>query len=126
MLYPFGAAVVWIVLCRVALGRRLRGDFARHLALACLGTIVGTAIVYAPVLVASGLGALTRNDTVSALPMPEFLDAVPSMLSSTWSAWTRDLPLFFSAACAVAFLVGVVLAHRFGRLPVAPAVGVAL
>ena len=126
MLYPFGSVVAWLVLARGVRGALRAGRFVRHLVVTCVATGIATTLLYLPVLVASGPGALVRNEFVRAQSLTAFLSDVPDGVRATWASWHRDLPAVVWVALAVAFLLGVALAHRIGRRTPAPALGVLL
>lgn len=64
-----------------------------------------TAAVYAPVLYATkNIAAITANEFVRPLPLPEFLALMPLQLQYTLSDFTRDVP--FPAALLALVFVG--------------------
>jgi len=90
-IYPLGAVALWIALGTIrraganpaAIGRGLA-----PLAAATLGVVALAGILYSPILVSSGLGALTSNKLAAPLTFAHFAKLLPRFtweLSLTWA-----------------------------------------
>ncbi|HYS55264.1 MAG TPA: glycosyltransferase family 39 protein [Thermoanaerobaculia bacterium] len=92
MLYPFVMLAMW--------GRR-KG------LVAVIGAIVLTILLYAPVLVVSGIESLTANPYVRPLPIAIFFRSVPSYAAAVWSSMFAGVPLVIQILVAIGFVIGV-------------------
>jgi hypothetical protein len=124
MLFPYGAVVWWLAFTslrsgptRTAYGR----SFHAWLAGSCALTAVLTAALYAPVLLVSGVGALTANPFVTPTDPGSWTAHLLEMLRATWSQWHRDVPAPLTVVLAITFLATALGAVR----PVSRAVGLA-
>jgi hypothetical protein len=94
MLYPFVMLVAW----------GLTSLQRRRVAIAAIGAIVATAILYAPVIVVSGLRALLSNPYVQPMPFGEFVRALPAYTIAVWKSMTAGVPLIIQAMIGLALL----------------------
>jgi hypothetical protein len=109
MLYAAGTAALWL-----AIGSSRRPadlphrTLLTHLATALMVAGALTALLYLPVIIASGPNALTSNDWVKSRGFRYLFANYPASISRTWELWTIDVPRpaiwVFSAAFAVALL----------------------
>jgi hypothetical protein len=93
-LYPFAGLALYLA---VALGRRRAYRPLGRLLLTGVGVGAATALLYLPVLLVNGPGALTGNAWVARLPGPAFRAAFPGHLQAVaadlwygdgaWQAW---------------------------------------
>jgi 4-amino-4-deoxy-L-arabinose transferase-like glycosyltransferase len=92
MLYPFVMLAVW--------GRRkgLR---------AVIAAIGLTLLLYAPVLIVSGIDSLTSNPYVRPFPLAIFFRSLPSYAAAVWSSWFVGVPLIVQILIAAGFIIGV-------------------
>ena len=74
------------------------------MAIAAIGTIFLTAILYAPPIVISGLRALLSNSYIQPMPFAEFVRALPSYAIAVWKSMTVGVPLIIQAMIALALL----------------------
>jgi hypothetical protein len=117
-----GGAGVWLLVSTRRLAPSERRPFVARLAMSSGATVVLTALLYAPVIAASGLHAVTSNEFVAPKPIGTFLSSVPHGIHTTWSTWNRDLPppfAWFLAAACVAGMARRTHAGTLGPLPVA-------
>lgn len=98
MIYPFALLAVWGLASK---------QWPRVLAALC-GTVVLTFVVYLPVLVTSGLEALTQNPWVRPLPWGAFFAALPHALAGVWQSWTSGIPLVLALVLAALFIAGAI------------------
>jgi len=112
MLYPFVITAIWLFLSLRGT-RRLPG-----LVLAVLLTGALTLLLYAPVLLTTGLASLTANDYVRPLPLGTFFHAFLRTLPAVWGDWNRDIPLALELGLAAGFFVAVVPGRHAGRIRV--------
>ncbi len=94
MLYPFVMLVAW----------GLTSLHRRRVAIAAIGAILLTAILYAPVIVVSGLRALLTNPYVQPMPFGEFVRALPAYAIAVWRSMTAGVPLIIQAMIGLALL----------------------
>ena len=119
MLYAFGTVVVWLALSLWRDGDT--GLLTRRLLPAVLATGVLTALLYLPLVAASGVDSLLRNEFVESLSWRTFTDELPDSVVSVAEGWHRDLPLPLAVALAAAFAAGLVFHRRVARVAVPPA-----
>ncbi|HEX8230253.1 MAG TPA: glycosyltransferase family 39 protein [Chloroflexia bacterium] len=125
MLYPFGIVVVWLVLSIVVRDSPVRRDLLlRHGAISLLWTALLTLLLYLPVLVTYGPGAIVANPYVTARSGTSFLGDLWAGFAGVWEQWDRDTPALLSLLLAIGFVVAgllhaVVSRHR---VPVVAAV----
>jgi hypothetical protein len=118
MLYGYGAVVLWLAVTSFTGERRL---LLRRLVPSVLVTAAVSALLYAPLLAASGVGSLVHNEFVEPLSWDAFVDELPDSLWRTLERWHRDIPLPLAVALGVCFALGVVVHRRVSRQPVPPA-----
>ncbi len=118
MLYGYGAVVLWLA---VAIWQGDRRLLLRRLAPSVVATAAFSAVLYAPLVAASGLGSLVRNEFVEPLSWDGFVDELPDSLWRTLEGWHRDIPLPLAVALGACFVLGVALHRRVSREPVSPA-----
>jgi hypothetical protein len=94
MLYPFVMLVAW----------GLTSLQRRQVAIAAIGAILLTAILYAPVIVVSGPRALLSNPYVQPMPFGQFVRALPAYAITVWKSMTVAVPWIIQALIAVAVL----------------------
>jgi hypothetical protein len=94
MLYPFVMLVAW----------GLTSLQRRRVAFAAIGAMLLTAIVYAPVIVISGLRALLSNPYVQPMAFGEFIRALPAYAVAVWKSMTAGVPLIIQAMIVLAVL----------------------
>ncbi len=89
-LYPFAGLALYLV---VTLVRRRAYGPARRLLVTGVGAGAATGLLYLPVLLVNGWGALTGNAWVMRLPGPAFRDGFPGHLQSVAAGlWYGDGP----------------------------------
>ena len=118
MLYGFVAVVAWLAL---ELWPERRDRIARRLIPAVLASGVLTALLYAPVVAASGPDALLRNEFVRSLPWSTFKSELPGSIGSTVGLWHRDVPLVLVALLAAGFVTGLAFHSRLSETRTPPA-----
>jgi len=122
MVYPFGAWVTWLLLSCLAgdfsQEYRTRRVFITYLAIASVSTGIFTLLLYSPILIYSGPGALFANEFVASLPWKEFVRHLIEEGIQTWNDWFLGVPVWIRAAAAVGFLASVVLNRRLSSYKV--------
>jgi hypothetical protein len=120
MLFPYGALVLWLAAASFA-GPRTRATYGRSFPRWLIGsgvlTVLLTALLYAPVLLVSGLKALTANQFVAPLDGARWRERVVDSLLATAGQWHRDVPAVLAVALAAGFLVAVFSPARAGARP---------
>jgi hypothetical protein len=128
MLYPFGGVVVWMALSSLlgpaaaAYGRM----FVVWLATACVLAGLLTTLLYLPIFVTFGPGAVFGNRFVAPLSWSKWMAELPSSLAITWELWQRDLPTALVIVLCGGFAASLFLAARVGRRGVSIALVLAL
>jgi hypothetical protein len=123
MIYPAGGIAVWIALSRLAAGEALRPVGLRLLACSFASAALA-AVLYAPVLLASGPRSVTSNEFVSPQSWRDLAARLPEHVADTVQTWTRDVPAPLAAALAVALVISLAPTRRLGRHPIPPLLAV--
>jgi 4-amino-4-deoxy-L-arabinose transferase-like glycosyltransferase len=96
MMLPAGGLYTWILW----LGLRGQHDPAygkwgwlKHTVVSGILIVLGTLLVYLPVILYSGMDSLIANPYVSALSSADFLPTLSDRLKDTWSEWQIGYPL---------------------------------
>jgi hypothetical protein len=124
MVYAVGGVVVWLGIS-LLIAREI-GVLLRRLLPSLLVAGILSCVLYAPVVAASGLDALVRNEFVVSLPWRTFANELPDSLVSVATAWHRDVPAPLAAVLAAGFVLAVALHRRVSRYVLPPAVAVLL
>jgi 4-amino-4-deoxy-L-arabinose transferase-like glycosyltransferase len=119
MLYPAGGILVWLALSQLRGGRPLR-RVVRRLAGCLLLTTIVTAVLYAPVFVASGPREVTSNEFVEPQSWTDFSSRLPGHAWDTLQTWVRDLPIVVGLALGVVLVASLLLTPRLSRFPIPP------
>lgn len=85
--YPFVATQIWLLLAGQPIRLRLF-----NATMVSVGTLVGTTLLYRPVLMSSGLSALTHNNFVAPDPWGVFADQLPGFLADVGRMWSVNSP----------------------------------
>ena len=108
MLYPAGGLALWFVLSALRDDtNQPRSDLARC-AIALLATTILIVLLYSPIVVNDGFGALTGNSFVRATAWRVFFRQISSSIGPAFAVSTLGYPSIIAiviAACAVAGLV---------------------
>jgi hypothetical protein len=118
MLYGFGAVVVWLTF---SLCSRERSLIVRRLLPSVLVTAILSALLYAPVVAASGLDALVANEFVEPLSWGTFTSTLPDSLVDVGKQWHRDIPWPLAVVLGAAFLTAMTFHRRVSRFALSPA-----
>ncbi len=97
MLYPFVFLAVWGL---------LRAERRRPVLVALGAAVLLTATLYAPVILVSGIEALTANPYVRPLAMSELLGRAPGYGLAVWSRMMVGIPLVLQLVIGVAAIAG--------------------
>lgn len=112
-LYGFGGVVVWLGLSLLAAGQRRL--LMRRLLPAVLFAGALSALLYAPIIAASGLHSLVANEFVGARSWSTFTSTLPHSLVSTVRGWHRDIPLPLAAVLGAGFFAALVFHRQLSR-----------
>jgi hypothetical protein len=118
MLFPFGACVTWLGLA--AVGRIVRGGSAslfRGVILIGLLTIAVTVLCYTPILLVSGLAALTSNQFVAPMAWPEFFTLMRERTEEFGVAASASVSMAVLAALTAGVAVALAAHPRVARRP---------
>lgn len=125
MLYPFGIALMWLLLSAALQPTKLcRWSLLKSL---CASTIIAGALtvaLYSPVFVVSGMEAVTSNHFVKPQTWTYFISESLPLLHATWKQWNRDIPFVIKALLVIGFIASLIFHRRLTRyrVPVALAV----
>ena len=118
-LYAIGGLYVWLLL---AIWLENPADKRRPLLLAFALTVIAgaalTLLLYAPVLIVSGLGAIVRNSYVVAQPFSDFAAQLPAGIGRTLGQWHNAIPVFWLPVLFVGLVVGLCWHRRVADHPV--------
>jgi hypothetical protein len=123
MLYPFGMALVWLVVTALVEGGKAyggRGKLVVYAAAFAGLAIFLAALCYLPVVMGSGLKSLVGNPFVVRLDMAAFLGRLDERVMDTWGEWRRDLPGWVQAVLWLGFFAGLVFHKKISRVRIAP------
>ncbi len=132
MLYPFGGVCAWIFLSALmdrSAARPYGGPWGllKYLAAAGLSAGLLSLLLYAPVLLKSGPGALFGNQFVLPLPWADFWPTlVQSRLPETWAEFSRGWGLPAALLLAAGVLASLALHRRASPYRVHPLAAVFL
>ncbi len=116
-LYAVAVAAAW-GLGQAGCKRDLRAAGRLIAAFAAAAAI--TLLLFAPMLLVSGLAAITDNYYVQPQPLAVVFNRFPASLLATWQGWWRGLPAWLPLVTVPFFLAG--LARLRGRMPWWPVV----
>jgi hypothetical protein len=117
MLYPAGMVVAWLALSG------LFGDSAQGYQRAFWGYLLGACLLlaglatllYTPVFIKSGVGAVVNNSYVRPDDQAGLLEQVRSRIASTAEQWTGGVPGAIGAISLVGFAASLALHKRISR-----------
>ena len=125
MAYAFGAVITWLILSAMAKDAALpRAILLRQVAVAVLFVGLFVVVCYAPILLANGVGALTKFAPPE--PWSVFLVQAQALLLAVWEQWTRDLPGPIRGLSVLGFVVAMMVHRRLARDHVPVVVAAAL
>lgn len=123
MLYPFGAACLWLVVNLAqaetfqAYGHAWR--LVKYVLAAGLVTGILSMLLYSPVVIfGTGLNSLIGNSFVSRLSWAAFWPTFGERMKSTWGEWNYDLPLIFQYLLAAGVAFATIFHGRISRVRV--------
>lgn len=125
MLYPFGIVVTWLLLSIVLKDTNIsRLLLLRDIFISIILTLLFTFILYLPVIVTSGLKAITGNPFLTSQSWSNFITQFPFSLYSVWGQWNRDIPPWLSIFFVIGFFTSLVFHKRLAnhRIPIIQAV----
>jgi len=121
MLLPAGGLFTWLFLTGLvnkftpAYGR---WGWIKYMILSGLLIILGTLILYLPVILGSGLGSLIANPNVAPLNVHEFLPTLTDRLKDISKEWQAGFPLWMTLPALVFVFIGVLRFDKKSRSPV--------
>ena len=110
MLYPLAGIALWLwaearagdtVIPPSFMGERLRWT--------TLAMLVGTALLYLPVIIRSGIALVVGNRFVRPQSRRSFFAELPAFYHDVWSDWTRGWPWWLAALVASGIVVATAL-----------------
>ena len=110
MLYAFGGLMLWLLLEIVR--NRTTKSWAEYMKplqawLICgFSTVFLTFLFYTPVLIVSGLSAVTANQYVQPFTFDVFLQHLPKAATNLWAHWHTSIPTPIAALLGVSALIG--------------------
>ncbi|MCB9458711.1 MAG: hypothetical protein H6670_03600 [Anaerolineaceae bacterium] len=76
-----------------------------------------TLLLYAPVVIVTGIGSLTSNTYVTPLAFPLFISSVGEMLQATVAQWHTSMPLPIALLLLVGFVIALVKHRKLSDYP---------
>lgn len=94
MIYPIGMVYTWLLLSKFIndVSRGYGRDYYLFLIISSVSIVILTGILYAPIIINSGLQSIVGNDVIEALSWSDFIQSVPVRVKNTWAEWNRDIP----------------------------------
>ena len=123
MLFPFGAACLWLF-ASAAVGetRQAYGNLRRllkYLILAGVLTVLFTFILYLPVIViGTGINSLVGNPFVTPLSYADLWLKLGEQLKNTWMNWNYYLPQSIQILLAVGIILSLGFHHRVSQVKI--------
>ena len=115
MLYPMGAAAMWLALVLIVdRGRAARRDLLT-LAAALAAAVLLAGLAYLPIINANGIAALTANKFVVSSPWPQFFGELFPSLGHALAGWSQPFPLLLLPILMGALVVGVARSTRISH-----------
>ena len=123
MLYPFGAACLWLAASAVAGETRhaygnVSGLF-KYLFSAGVLTVLFTFVLYLPIIIiGTGFNSLVNNPFVLPLSYGDLWLKLGEQLNNTWMNWNYDLPQAIQVLLAVGVILSLGFHHRISRVKI--------
>lgn len=94
MIYPIGMVYTWLLLSKFIndVSRDYGRDYYLFLIISSVSIVILTGILYAPIIINSGLQSIVGNEVIEALSWSEFIQSIPVRIKNTWAEWNRDIP----------------------------------
>jgi hypothetical protein len=108
MAYPFVTLIFWMCLCIFTGTTRMVSILS--LVMFCVVVVLGTLLLYTPMLRAGGLDQILRNSTLAHRSAKELIAAIPGMLVGNSAFIRADVPLIIQ--CVFGGGLGTVLLYR--------------
>jgi hypothetical protein len=120
MLYPAGMLVVWLALSGLFsdTSRDYQRAFWAYLLGACLLLVGLTALLYMPVFIKSGIGAVVNNSYVRPDDPASLAEQVESRVASTAEQWTSGAPWGLGLLSLLGLAASLALHPRISRTKV--------
>jgi 4-amino-4-deoxy-L-arabinose transferase-like glycosyltransferase len=121
MLLPAGGLFTWLLLTGLlnkftpAYGR---WGWLKYMILSGLLIVLGTVILYLPVILGSGMGSLIANPNVAPLNPHEFLPTLMDRLKDIWKEWQSGFPIWLTLPASFFVLIGMLRFDKKSRSPV--------
>jgi 4-amino-4-deoxy-L-arabinose transferase-like glycosyltransferase len=115
MLFPAGAAALWLALTVIVARDPRRRAVLLGLAAALAGGAAIAAVAYLPIVSANGIGALVANKFVTASPWPQFYAQLLPSLESAVATWAQPYPLVLAVLLCGGVAVGVAQSTRVSK-----------
>ena len=115
MLYPLGAASLWLALAVTVGAHPRRRSILMGLVAALAGAGVLTALAYLPIVRANGLDALIANKFVSGSSWPQFFAQLSPSLEQAVVTWAQPYPPLVALVVGAVTVVGVARSTRASR-----------
>ena len=113
MLYPFGIVVIWLFLSIIFQNTNLsRSLLLKDLFISLIIAALLILMLYAPVVVISGLKSVVANRFVVSISWSDFVALWPPSLGSVWNLWNIDIPTGISFLLVIGFFTSLVFHRR--------------
>lgn len=121
MLFPFGAACLWMAVSAVGgEARQAYGSirrFIKYLAAALILTALITILLYSPVFfIGTGWQSLTGNPFVTPQSWTEFWPMFGDQLRNVWRTWNEDIPLLVQILLTGSVIISLVFHHKVSHI----------
>ncbi len=117
MLYPFGMIVAWLILSWLSkdVNAAYRATFWRYGGAMLAATLVLTGLLYLPVFLHSGVGAVIHNEYVQPQEIAGLGEQIWSRVITTARQWTAQTPAFFAPLSLAGLALSLALHPRISR-----------
>lgn len=115
MLYPLGVVTTWLVLSARALEGQDRKAFLVRVAAAFAAAAGIAGLLYLPIIMTAGFGALLGNKFVSPSPWDVFVMELPGNFGGTLGRWTSPFPWWATPLVTALALLGMLRPTKSDR-----------
>jgi hypothetical protein len=110
MIYPIAVVYCWMFLNGVFryLNPNYGHRFFLYLFISSFSIVSISLILYAPIIIYSGVDSLMGNNFIASLSWSDFVESIPVRIRNTWGEWNRDIPSFVQVIAISGLSVSVV------------------
>lgn len=116
-LYPFGIAVVWIIISILLKDIKLNKIFLiKKLILFIIITTILTLLLYTGIFIKSGVSWVFNDPyATSTRTLQSFISLFPASIHSTWQQWNNKVPLYLTIILLIGFITSQIFHRRIAN-----------